>query len=72
MKFKEDILKFRSSSKEDVKSKLLDLKKNLMNLRFQHASGNLKDSSLIRKTKRSIAMLKSFLTNTNIKTKAKD
>ncbi len=64
MKSKQDILKLKTASKEEVSSKILDLKKELMNLRFQHTTGSLKDSSLLRKTKKSIAMLKGFLTNT--------
>lgn len=63
MKNKQDIMKFKTSNKEEISSKVLDLKKELMNLRFQHTTGNLKDTSLLKKTKKSIAMLKGFLTN---------
>lgn len=63
MKSKQEIMKFKTVSKEEVSSKILDMKKELMNLRFQHTTGSLKDSSLLRKTKKSIATLKSFLTN---------
>ncbi len=70
MKSKQDILKFKTASKEEISSKVLDMKKELMNLRFQHSTGNLKDSSLLRKTKKAIATLKSFLTN-NVETKTK-
>lgn len=63
MKNKQDIMKLKNASKEEISSKVLDLKKELMNLRFQHTTGNLKDSSLLKKTKKSIAMLKGFLTN---------
>jgi len=70
MKSKQDILKLKSASKEEVSSKILDLKKELMNLRFQHTTGGLKDSSSLRKTKKSIATLKGFLTNNaDVKTK---
>ena len=70
MKSKQDILKFKTASKEEVSSKILDLKKDLMNLRFQHTTSSLKDSSLLRKTKKAIATLKSFLTNNvDVKTK---
>ncbi len=67
MKSKEEIMKFRNLDKKEILSKILDLKKDLMNLRFQHATANLKNSSLIGKTKKSIAMLKGFLTNKNEK-----
>lgn len=70
MKSKQDILKFKTASKEEVSSKILDLKKELMNLRFQHTTGGLKDSSLLKKTKKTIATLKGFLTNNvDVKTK---
>ena len=68
MKSTQDIMKLKTASKEEISSKILDLKKELMNLRFQHTTGNLKDSSLLRKTKKSIAMLKGFLTNSDVKT----
>ena len=68
MKSTQDIMKLKTASKEEISSKILDLKKELMNLRFQHTTGNLKDSSLLRKTKKSIAILKGFLTNSDVKT----
>ena len=70
MKSKENILKFKTANKEEVSSKILDLKKELMNLRFQHTTGSLKDSSLLKKSKKAIATLKGFLTN-NVETKTK-
>ena len=70
MKDTKDILKLKTASKEEISSKILDLKKELMNLRFSHNTGNLKDSSALKKTKKAIATLKSFLTN-NVETKTK-
>lgn len=70
MKDTKDILKLKTASKEEISSKVLDLKKELMNLRFAHNTGNLKDSSQLKKTKKSIATLKGFLTN-NVETKTK-
>lgn len=63
MKLKEEMLKLKSLSKDEILSNILNLKQELMDLRFQNASSTLKDTSLIRKTKKKIAMLKSFLTN---------
>ena len=63
MKLKEEMLKLKSLSKDEILSNILTLKQELMDLRFQNASSTLKDTSLIRKTKKKIAMLKSFLTN---------
>ena len=63
MKLKEEVLKLKSLSKDEILSNILNLKQELMNLRFQNASSTLKDTSLIKKTKKKIAMLKGFLTN---------
>ena len=63
MKLKEEMLKLKSLSKDEILSNILNLKQELMNLRFQNASSTLKDTSLIKKTKKKIAMLKSFLTS---------
>lgn len=71
MKSKEEIMNLKSSSKDEIVSKILDLKKNLMNLRFQNAGSTLKDFSLIKKTKKNIARLKGFLTNNTIVNKNK-
>lgn len=63
MKDTKDISKLKTASKDEISSKVLDLKKELMSLRFQYTAGSLKDTSLLRKTKKAIAALKGFVTN---------
>ncbi len=46
---------------EALQSKLVDLKKEAMNQRFQHAAGQLPKSHVIRKTRREIARVKTKL-----------
>ena len=42
-------------TKEALESKLVDLKKEQMNQRFQHAAGQLPKTHVMRKTRREIA-----------------
>jgi len=46
---------------EALQSRLTDLKKEAMNLRFQHAAGQLPKSHVIRKNRRDIARTKTAL-----------
>ena len=46
--------KTESLKKEELQSKLIDLKKTQMNQRFQHAAGNLPKTHVLRKTRREI------------------
>ena len=48
-------------TKEALQSKLVDLKKNQMNQRFQHAAGQLPKTHVLRKTRREIARVKTKL-----------
>ena len=52
-------------TKEALKSKLTDLKKEAMNQRFAHASGQLPKPHVIRKTRRDIARVKTAITAGN-------
>ncbi|MCL2017729.1 MAG: 50S ribosomal protein L29 [Alphaproteobacteria bacterium] len=47
---------------EALVSRLTDLKKNAMNLRFQHAAGQLPKTHEIRKNRREVARVKTALT----------
>ena len=51
-------------TKEALQSKLVDLKKEQMNQRFQLAAGQLPKTHVLRKTRREIARVKTKL-NTN-------
>ncbi|MBN2675107.1 MAG: 50S ribosomal protein L29 [Alphaproteobacteria bacterium] len=46
---------------EALASRLVDLKKEAMNQRFQHAAGQLPKSHVIRKNRREIARVKTKL-----------
>ncbi len=53
--------KTESLKKEELQSKLVDLKKDQMNQRFQHAAGQLPKTHVLRKTRREIARVKTKL-----------
>lgn len=46
---------------DELKKMLLDLKKEQMNLRFQKTAGQLTNTSLVRKLRRTIASVKTAL-----------
>ena len=45
-----------------IQNEILDLKKSLLNLKFQKSSGQLEKTSQIKITRRKIALLKTRLT----------
>lgn len=51
----------RGNSVEDLEARLLDLKKELFNLRFQLTTGQLENPTRIKEVKRSIAQIKTVL-----------
>ena len=53
--------KTESLKKEELQSRLVDLKKNQMDLRFQHAAGALPKTHVLRKNRREIARVKTKL-----------
>ena len=57
MKIKE----IRELSLEELKTKLTDLKSELFNLRFQHATNQLDNPRVITDVKRTIARIKTIL-----------
>lgn len=52
---------FKGKSADELNAMLLDLRKNQMNLRFQRAGGALENTSEMRKVRRNIARVKTFL-----------
>lgn len=48
-------------SVEELKSELLDLLKEQFNLRMQHATGQLSNSSQLRTVRRSVARVKTII-----------
>ncbi len=57
----------RELSMEEMDRKVLDLKQELFNFRFQHASGQLENSRKLKETKRDIARLKTIIRETQLK-----
>ena len=52
---------FRSQSADELKAKLVELKKEQFNLRFKVASGEMDNPSRIRIVRREIARIKTLL-----------
>jgi len=60
----EEIRKF---SDEELKTKVFDTKKEYMELRFQHVSGQLSDTSKLKQARRDIARLETVIRDREIK-----
>ncbi len=56
-----EVLKLKSASADEINTKIVELKKDLMKLRFQLVAGQLKDVTAIKNIRRNIARLKTFL-----------
>ena len=51
----------RANTVDELKSKIVDLKKEQFNLRFQRASGELENTARMRTIRREIARIKTVL-----------
>lgn len=51
----------RAKSADELKTELVDLKKEQFNLRFQAASGQLENTARVREVRRDIARIKTIL-----------
>lgn len=51
----------RDLKNNDIEAKISELKKELFDLRFQQATGNLENSAKVRSTRKTIARLKTVL-----------
>jgi large subunit ribosomal protein L29 len=60
-KMAEKKVKNESLTTEALESKLVDLKKEQMNQRFQHAAGQMPKTHVMRQTRREIARVKTKL-----------
>ena len=56
-----ELNKIREMSEVELNAELLKLKKDLMNLRFQHVTGQLENPIKIREMKRDIARVKTII-----------
>ncbi|HKI64626.1 MAG TPA: 50S ribosomal protein L29 [Burkholderiales bacterium] len=54
----------RGKSPDELKDRLLGLRKEQFNLRFQKASGQLENTARVRQVRRDIARIKTILRNT--------
>jgi large subunit ribosomal protein L29 len=52
---------FRTKTEDQLKSQLVDLKKEAFNLRFQQASGQLQNTARVRQVRRDIARIQTVL-----------
>jgi len=62
-----DIKKVRDMSLDDIKRQLVTSKETYFNLRFQHKTGQLEDSSMLKKTRRDIARFETIIRETQPK-----
>ena len=56
-----EIEDFRTKSPDELATRLLELKKEAFNLRFQKASGQLENTARVRQVRRAIARIKTVL-----------
>ena len=52
---------FKGKSEDELKKMLLDMRKEQFNLRFQLSGGQLENTAQMRKIRRSIAQVKTFI-----------
>lgn len=64
-----DLKTMRESSNEELQKKVVELKAELFNLRFQLATGQLENPMRIRDVKKSIAQLKTILVEKEIESR---
>lgn len=63
--------KFQDLSTQELTEKEKELKVELFNLRFQHATGQLTNPLVLREVKRNIARVKTILRERELKTASK-
>jgi large subunit ribosomal protein L29 len=58
----------RSLSLEERQQKLVEMKQELFNLRFQHATGQLENSQRLKQIKRDVARVKTIIREEELST----
>ena len=58
------ISEIRDLTRQEQEAKLNDLKQELFNLRFQHTSGQLENTSRLKLVKRDVARIQTAMTQT--------
>jgi len=61
MKWKDYKTEIRNLSVKDLRNKIVELKKELFNLRFQHSIGELAQTANLKNTKKKIAIAMTIL-----------
>ena len=56
-----ELNEIRTNSTEDLQGKLMDLKKELFNLRLQLSTGQLENPTRIKEVKKSLAQIKTVM-----------
>lgn len=54
----------KTKTEDELKKTLLDLRKDQFNMRFQRTQGSLENTAQLRKVRRTIARVKTFLNQT--------
>ena len=67
---KTELVKIRELSASELESRLADLKKELFNLRFQHAINQLDNPMRLKAVKKEIAVIKTVLRENELKAQA--
>jgi large subunit ribosomal protein L29 len=70
MKITAQLKDIRKMSVEEINKKIVDLKEELFNLKFQAALGNIEKPARMNEIKRTIARLKTVLTEKETASKA--
>ena len=61
------VSEIRELAPEELQSKVDDLREELFNLRFQHGTGQLENTTKLKQTKRDIARLKTIMREVALK-----
>ncbi len=59
--------KIRDLGLDEMKQKLATLRESMLNLSFQHGTGQLEDSSMLKKTRRDVARFETIIRETTSK-----
>ncbi|MFZ0134313.1 MAG: 50S ribosomal protein L29, partial [Desulfobacterales bacterium] len=59
---------FRSLSPEERRQKLVEMKQELFNLRFQHATGQLENPQRLKQIKRDVARVQTIIREEELST----
>ena len=65
-----ELKKMREMTEAELNAELLKMKKDLFNLRFQHATGQLENPVKMRELKKDIARVKTIIREKELKVQA--